>query len=286
MNSPAPEVGRRMREARGRADLSQAALAARLNVTQTAVSYWEAGRRLPGLDDLLMVADALRVDVGELLPSATQGPAVGAVLRAMGAQVDDEALAAALERFVSEAAKQPAPQQLFTVRAAGARDAAEQLLAEAKATSVLPIPVDTLAQQCGLRVITFDFDEQIDGLLVHLPDGPAVGLDSRAYNAQRRRFTLAHEIGHYLLRHSASFHVDFRDAGGSGGDSPGYNWRHERAANTFAANLLMPAGQVRAHAAEEHNIDRLAGRFDVSRQAMSFRLVTLGLRAGPLEQQA
>jgi hypothetical protein len=82
--------------------------------------------------------------------------------------------------------------------------------------------------------------------------------------------------------HSASFHLDFFDAGGSAGDAPGYNWQHERAANEFAANLLMPADLVRRTADRITDINELAAAFDVSRQAMAFRLAALGLRPGPL----
>ena len=46
-------VARQIRRAREDAGLSQSQLAARLGRTQTAVSYWEAGKRAPGLDDLV-----------------------------------------------------------------------------------------------------------------------------------------------------------------------------------------------------------------------------------------
>src|SRR4051794_35248159 len=40
------------------------------------------------------------------------------------------------------------------------------------------------------------------------------------------------------------------DAGGP----PGYDWHHERTANTFAANLLMPAGLVRRDASNNDSL--------------------------------
>jgi transcriptional regulator with XRE-family HTH domain len=282
MTEPAREIGLRLRAARQRAHVSQGELAARLDITQTAVSYWEAGRRLPGVDDLMKVADVLNTALSDLLPDEATRRPLGAVLRAAAEQVQDEALGLALQRFVEEAAKVATPPVELAVRAAGARDTAEQLLGAAELRGAPPVDVADVTRRCGIRVLGFDFRGMVDGLVVQLPDGPAIGLDTTQRNSQRRRFTLAHELGHYLLRHSASFHLDFFDAGGSAGDAPGYNWQHERAANEFAANLLMPADKVRRAASRISDIDELAAAFDVSRQAMAFRLAALGLRPGPL----
>jgi transcriptional regulator with XRE-family HTH domain len=54
-------VAARLRAARETAALTQSDLADRLNVTQTAVSYWESGQRSISLDDLGRCADALGV---------------------------------------------------------------------------------------------------------------------------------------------------------------------------------------------------------------------------------
>ena len=162
------------------------------------------------------------------------------------------------------------------------RKPAEQLLASAKLDNAPPVDINDVTRRCGVRVLSFDFAGMVDGLVVQLPDAPAIGLNMMQTNMQRHRFTLAHELGHHLLRHSASFLLDFADTGGSGGDAPGYNWQHERAANEFAANILMPADMVRRVADHISDVEDLAAAFDVSRQAMAFRLATLGLRPGPL----
>ena len=282
MTDPAQQIGRRLKAARQRAHVSQAELAARLDVTQTAISYWEAGRRLPGVDDLMKIADFLDAPLIDLLPRDSERRPLAAVLRAAAEQVQDEALGRALERFAEQATQVPAPKVELNVRAAGARDAAEQLLAAARLQGAPPVDVADVARRCGVRVLGFDFAGMVDGLVAQLPNGPAIGLDTGQPNEQRRRFTLAHELGHHLLRHSASFHLDFFDTGGSAGDAPGYNWQHERAANEFAANLLMPAELVRRVTDRIRDIDELAAAFDVSRQAMAFRLAALGLRPGPL----
>jgi Zn-dependent peptidase ImmA (M78 family)/transcriptional regulator with XRE-family HTH domain len=283
MSTPSAEIGRRLKHARVRAGHSQTEVASQLDVTQTAVSYWEAGRRLPGIDQLMRLAEFLDAPLSELLPDDSVRRPVGVILRAVAEQVDDHVLAQALEAFALKAAGEPAPEVALTVRAASARDAAEQLIAAAGLDEQEPVDVDDLARRCGARVLDFDFGTLVDGLVVHLDDGPAIGLQEQQHNLGRRRFTLAHELGHHLLRHTASFHVDFADAGGTAGSAPGYNWQHERAANDFAANLLMPAPWVRHAAQVSGDVGQLAKRFDVSRAAMGFRLASLGLREGPLE---
>ena len=68
------DVGANIRVARQAAGMTQEDLASRLGCTQTAVSYWEAGKRDPGIPDLLRIAVALGVTAASLLPD-TAAPA-------------------------------------------------------------------------------------------------------------------------------------------------------------------------------------------------------------------
>lgn len=61
---------RRIREKRG---LSQQSLADRAGVTKSTVYEAETGRRTPMLDSLGKIADALGVEVADLLPSRREG---------------------------------------------------------------------------------------------------------------------------------------------------------------------------------------------------------------------
>ncbi len=69
MSTVSAEVGHLIRTAREAANLTQLGLAQRLGVTQTAVSYWESGKRTPAIDDLLNLADTLGVPPARLLPA-------------------------------------------------------------------------------------------------------------------------------------------------------------------------------------------------------------------------
>lgn len=85
----------------------------------------------------------------------------------------------------------------------------------------------------------------------------------------RRRFTIAHEIGHFVL------HPDL--IGDSIGDDGLYRSHlphiREEEANRFAANLLMPTELIeKAEAAGVDTIPDLARIFEVSRSTMSARL--------------
>jgi hypothetical protein len=101
----------------------------------------------------------------------------------------------------------------------------------------------------------------------------------------RRRFTVAHEVGHHLLHsHGAAVLCRPADVEAAADDARAL----EREANRFAAELLMPEPLVRA-AADRDGGDpiALADRFDVSDVAMGYRLVNLGyLKALPVDLQA
>ncbi|WP_423597015.1 ImmA/IrrE family metallo-endopeptidase [Roseateles sp. MS654] len=87
----------------------------------------------------------------------------------------------------------------------------------------------------------------------------------------RQRFTVAHELGHFALGHEDSP----RDAGNF------YSSRDpkERLANKFAAELLMPGSLVRQYysSGAAQSVEELAQLFGVSKDAMGYRLINLGL---------
>lgn len=267
------QVGRRIRELREARGWTQTELAALLDRTQTALSYWEAGKRAPGLDDILDLARVFDVETSELLPRPPRP--LRAVLRAVVEDVDAGTLATELDRFTDKAERLPALQPKYRIPGTGsARDTAEALLAAA-GIAVPPVPVETLAEECGVRVLSWRFND-VDGLVIRLDGGAVIGVNAD-HHGNRKRFTIAHELGHHLLGHDDSFHVDFAGdlSPAASGEHPGYNWRHERAANDFAANLLMPAALVRAAAAQSGDVAKLAKKFHVSPVAMGFRLKNL-----------
>lgn len=92
----------------------------------------------------------------------------------------------------------------------------------------------------------------------------------------RRRFTLAHEVGHWICQcvegRGAPVMCRAEDV------APGADRTLEREANVFAAELLMPEPAVRAAADDPEP----AARFGVSAEAIRWRLYSFGLVTRPV----
>lgn len=66
------KVAEHLRAERLRQNLSLAAVAARAGLSYQMVGYVEQGQRVPGLDTLLRLTDALEIDPGALIREAKQ----------------------------------------------------------------------------------------------------------------------------------------------------------------------------------------------------------------------
>jgi Zn-dependent peptidase ImmA (M78 family) len=150
-----------------------------------------------------------------------------------------------------------------------------------------PILVEKVATHLGAVIRYQPFEHDVSGMLFRSESGPPIiGVNSA--NAQvRQRFTIAHELGHLLLHKGRRLILDrlvrinFRDATSSTATDT-----QEIEANAFAAALLLPQPLLRerlhwhledVQITDEQLVERLAKDFRVSRQAMEFRLVNLGL---------
>jgi Zn-dependent peptidase ImmA (M78 family) len=132
----------------------------------------------------------------------------------------------------------------------------------------LPVPVETIAEDLlGLSVHELPIDD-VSGLLY--PAERAVYVNANDAPA-RRRFTLAHELGHWVCQcregRGAPLMCRAEDV------APATDRTLEREANIFAAELLMPEPAVRATAVDPD----AAARFGVSVEAMRWRLYGFGL---------
>lgn len=146
-----------------------------------------------------------------------------------------------------------------------------------------PVDVEAIAVQHAVRVVREDFEDSVSGVLVIKDNQGIIGVNTN-HHPNRQRFTIAHELGHYLLHPGESgvfmdrSPVFFRDSSSSeGGD------QREREANAFAAELLMPREDLtellegrHIDAFNEVSVRRLSARFGVSAQALTIRLTTLG----------
>jgi Zn-dependent peptidase ImmA (M78 family)/DNA-binding XRE family transcriptional regulator len=264
-------IARRLRDAREARGWTQAELASRLHKTQTAISYWEAGKRSPALDDLIEIAFVLGQEVSYFLPSKQTRQPTAAILRAETARLASGELDQAVEDLLSDADRAEFPKAVISVGAVQPAHAANQLLERANVDDA-PIPVEHLANLCGVLVFSRPFADALSGFLLQLEGGAVIGVNS-GHAPVRRRFSMAHELGHHLLDHSERFHIDLAE-----GNVPGSDYSSERAANDFAAELLMPRRLLTRFAEAQPATAWLAKRFGVSEIAMGYRLVNLGLR--------
>lgn len=150
----------------------------------------------------------------------------------------------------------------------------------------LPVPIETIAERLGVTLVVEALDRNVSGLLFRQGTDRAIGVNA-THPMVRQRFTVAHELGHLCLHPGKELildhvRVNLRDDTSSSGTD-----RQEREANAFAAELLMPRAEVvdevrrsldRGGTTDSRFIADLAQLFDVSEQAMEYRLVNLGLR--------
>ncbi|MGD0452307.1 MAG: ImmA/IrrE family metallo-endopeptidase [Solirubrobacteraceae bacterium] len=157
------------------------------------------------------------------------------------------------------------------IKQEAARDAA-MLLREAWGA---PLPVDpiSIARAAGIRVLDAPLDDDTAGALVKEPGQDPTILLNQNDSPNRKRFTCAHELGHYRRRSADETEyttVDLRGSLAAAGTDP-----EEIYANEFAASLLMPEDAVRRLLEEGLGDLELAIRFGVSREAIEYRLKNL-----------
>lgn len=160
-----------------------------------------------------------------------------------------------------------------------ARDEALKLIAQ-HGIKTAPVPIERIARAMGVKVQYAPFDGELSGMAFIKDGTPMIGINS-LHNANRQRFTLAHELAHIVLHRDKlelSVHVDKgilrRDAVTAEGTDP-----TEIEANNFAAEFLMPAPILDAvldgHVVDledEAAVEGFAKRFRVSPTAFQYRV--------------
>jgi Zn-dependent peptidase ImmA (M78 family) len=171
-----------------------------------------------------------------------------------------------------------------------ARRDPEQRAAEVLRDHVLdplfaPVNVELVAKSCDAEVRYVTLDQDLSGMLIRDGDRKVIAVADH-HPRVRRRYTIAHELGHlvmhpgrpYIVESSHAVRIDHRQ------NTPGFaDQREEREANQFAAALLMPPGLISQHwglqggEVSKAMIAQMAALFDVSPIAMQYRLINLGL---------
>ena len=276
-------IGHRLKIARAAAGLSLRALADAMGevVSAQAIGKYERNEDMPGSRALIALAEALGITEDYLL-SEDEIALEGVDFRKKaGATNREEAVLEArtihmLERYLaledllqlrSVDWEQPrsAPHPVADLR--DAEDAARSVR-EDWGLGNDPIPnLAELLEERGVKVMSLDLDD-IDGLAARVRrrgrDAARVIVIKRSTWSERKRFNLAHELGHMVMSITGRLN-------------------EEKAAHRFAGAFLMPADVLRAEVGANRSmlslgeLVALKERFGVSVQALTYRCKDLGI---------
>jgi Zn-dependent peptidase ImmA (M78 family)/DNA-binding XRE family transcriptional regulator len=273
-------VGDRVRQARQEAGLSQSDVARALGYAPSLISAIESGSRRLKVDDLAKLCALLNKSADYFLQTeqeATSLPRVGVRLRAQLSEVRHRGLTEALEDFLDYA-------ELELSRIGDVPDLSQQKPEDAaEAVRKLagleepPTDLDRVTRAMHIPVIAWNFPDSLSALLADTDAGGFVIGVNRWHSSNRKRFSIAHECGHAILRHRAGFYLEFTDVDPFG-EPKQMRYKDETSANAFAAALLMPKAWLRQDVREGlEDPATLAARYRVSEEAMSYRLRNVGL---------
>ena len=139
----------------------------------------------------------------------------------------------------------------------------------------LPIEVKGIARELGLPVTETYLGDNIAGQIIRAPGRSRSGFlifVNSSEHPNRQRFTIAHEIAHFIL------HRDLIEDGVTDDTlyrSPELSSYLEVQANRLAADILMPIRLLKREYAKTQDPRGLAKLFGVSPAAMDIRLKAL-----------
>ncbi len=162
-----------------------------------------------------------------------------------------------------------------------AKIAAYKTLRECGIEDVTEIPLDLLVAGCGATLLETPL-KNADGRIVHGKYRSIIKINSNIRYKGRKRFAIAHELGHFKLHRNALIH----------NDSKSLNWfgeaikkmkagKQELEANEFAVELLMPRNLFIKEAKNKRFspdlLRSLANRFQTSITSVAFRYAECNL---------
>jgi len=232
------ELGARLRAARLGAQLSQRALGRKVGVTHAAISKYERGGDMPSSGVLDRLSQALGVTVdyffrttevrvkprahryGTRVGQKKKRAVIAAVQETLERYFDAELLCPA---YVGAGNTPEAPRPWPVSSLDEVEEGASHLRQEWHLGED-PIPnMTALLEDHGIRVVEVeDLGEEFEAQLLWANDtAPVMAVRENATSGDRRRFSLAHELGHLVLAVSGGLD-------------------EEKAANRFAGSFLVP----------------------------------------------
>ncbi len=279
--------GQRLRLARKKAGLSMQALANSISpkVSAQAISKYEAGKMMPSSTVLVGLGKALGVSLDFLMGGQVE-ELIGTKFRKhSGTSVQDRAkvevvVIEKLEDYLAiedilELVPPDDPFRDLVVDQIESLDAVDEIACELRKEwrlGVDPIPSMTaLLEDKGIKVIEGDLPERFDGLACDVqrsgekPQIHVIVVSSRT-NIERKRFNLAHELAHRVIRATGNPNIGL-----------------EKAMNRFAGAFLVPSKHLVNETGPHrcrltyHEIMHLKRFYGVSAAAMLMRLEQVGI---------
>jgi Zn-dependent peptidase ImmA (M78 family) len=144
-----------------------------------------------------------------------------------------------------------------------------------------PIDVVGIIEDLGIEYEEKPMPPGVDGRIDFNGGSCKITVNSEQ-SRQRKNFTAAHELAHYLLHRDLleeRGHLDrLFDAPTAANPSEPFRPSHEVQANKLAAQILMPREAVLSEMVwQDYDLQKISRMFAVSPQAMEIRLKTLGI---------
>lgn len=135
------------------------------------------------------------------------------------------------------------------------------------------VSLDVMAQKLGIKVYESDLTDitgSLSGFITY--DDPATKSHPRIYieksmSPERKKFTLAHELGHHFLHEGVKLRLDNLDYSLENKDTT-----EESEANYFAASLLIPKELLLKLLDQKKSVEEIADYFQVSLSAARNRV--------------
>lgn len=171
-----------------------------------------------------------------------------------------------IEEVLNQKAKYKNP--LFGLKVKNRNDIEEAVKKLRKLWHLGDAPISNLMELLedkGVRIYEVDVDNEFDGLSAFVGDIPVIAVRTQN-DLVRKRFTIAHELGHIMLDFSAAK-----------GDSP------EKLCHSFAGALLLPESIIFAELGKKRSkvtlweLKKLKGIYGISIQAIMARAHKLGI---------
>ena len=278
--------GQRLKLARKRAGLSMRELADAMTpkVTPQAISKYEADKMLPSSAVLVGLGKTLDVSLDFLMSGQVEELDGIEFRKRSGASARERAKAEAilidnLERYLaiehildlSVDVGWVERRRYDSVASEAQIDERADELRDAWNLGMDPLPsMCELLEDKGIKVVEADLPESINGLSCHVLRGGQVVAEavmvSIRINVERKRFTLAHELAHRIIRSTGNPVIGV-----------------EAAMNRFAGAFLIPGQRLRDEMGSDrqrityYEIMRLKHMYGVSAAAVLMRLGQVGV---------